>query len=184
MPGIRAIEQGKSIAMPTGALGIAEKGPSAELRFGLTAQMDSVPELPEYQGLQNGDSTISKLMKNFIDKQKGDNEFKAINRKNDLMLQRLIEDKPEERYRTKPHVYVNPRDDIKFDDTFMNTDNGTFNDRTLVGLKLPSDSKVQNYDVVNKWESTLSQLKDGIGYKDGIRETQYPLKPFPFDELH
>lgn len=177
------MEQGKPIAMPNGALGLADSHVVKENRLGLTARYGDLPELPEYEGLQNGDSTISKLMKNFIGKFSADNEFKNINRKNDLMLQKLVDDKPEERYRTKPHVYVDPRDDLKLDDTFIASD-GTFNDRSTVGYKLPLDTQTQNFDVVNKWESTLTKLKSGEGRKDGIREMEYPLRPFPFDKLH
>jgi len=176
MPGIQKIEEGKSIAMPNGALGIADNHTIKEDRLGITAKLgNEIPSLPEYNGLQNGDSTISKLMKNFIGKQTGENEFKEINRKNDLMLQKLVDDKPEDRYRMKPNVYVNPREDIKLDDTF--------NDRSTVDYKLPNDSN-QNYEVVNKWGSTLTRLKNGEGKKEGIRESEYPLRPLPFNALH
>jgi hypothetical protein len=100
-----------------------------------------------------------------------------------LLLQKLADDKPEDRYRTKPHVYVDPRDDLKLDDTFMQS-NDTFNDRSEVEYRLPSDSQRQNFDIVNKWESTLQRLKSGEGREGGIREMEYPLKPFPFDALH
>lgn len=171
--------------MPSGALGVSTPKKFKEDRMGITAKRGEFPSLPEYEGLQNGDSTISKLMKNFIGKRTNGNEFNEINRKNDLMLQKLADDKPEERYRTKPHVYVDPKDDIKNDgDTFSGFDDGTFNDRSTINMRLPSESNYQNYDVVNKWGSTLSDLKDGFGRKDGIRESQYPLKPFPFNDLH
>lgn len=183
MPGIKSIEQGKSIVMPNGALGIADDHKVQENRYGITAKYGELPSLPEYDGLQNGDSTISKLMKNFMGKHTGDSEFKNINRKNDLMLQRLVDDKPEDRYRQKPHVYVDPKDDVKLDDTFLGSDaDGTFNDRSEYNLPLPSER--QNFDVVNKWESTLEKLTQGKGRDDGIRESEYPLKPFPFDQLH
>ena len=183
LAGIKTIEAGKSIAMPNGALGIADNHTIKEDRLGITAKMgEEIPSIPEYDGLLNKDSTISKLMKNFMGKNTGENEFKEINRKNDLMLQKLVDDKPEERYRTKPHVYVDPREDLKMDDTFLGDD--TFNDRSTVNYKLENDSKHQNYDVVDKWESTLSRLKNGQDRNDGIRETEYPLKPLPFDALH
>lgn len=194
MKGIKTLEKGKSIAMPNGALGLNDDHVIEENRNGITAKYGDLPSLPEYEGLQNGDDTISRLMKGFLEKNnQGDNEFKNINRKNDLMLQKLIDDRPEARYRQKPHVYVDPKED-KINSSIIDSNNDTFNDRSFYDktfnershstFKLPSDTKRQNFDVVNQWESTLDELKSGIGVKDGIRETEYPLKPFPFDGLH
>jgi hypothetical protein len=81
----------------------------------------------------------------------------------------------------KPHVYVDPGKDPKLDDEFDNT----FNDRSETKHELPSiTSHKQNFDVVERWGSTLNNLKEGEGHKDGVRETEYPLKPLPFDKLH
>ena len=184
LPDIKKLEQGKSIAMPNGGLGVADDHLVKEDRNGITANYGGqLPSLPEYDGLQNGDSTISKLMKNFIGRNTGENEFKSINRRNDLILQKLVDDKPEERYRTKPHVYVDPKEDTKFGDTFMQS-NGTFNDRSDVGFQLPTQSNNLNYDVINEYGSTLNRLKSGEGRTNGIRDLEMPLKPRPFNALH
>jgi hypothetical protein len=154
-------------------MGLNSRALVKENRFGITAKYGGeLPELPEYQGLQNGDDTISRLMRGFMNK-------------NDRALDKLGSDRPEERYRLKPHVYVDPQDDRpSTGGSFQGND--TFNDRSSVGngTRLYSDTKFQNFDVVDKWEKTIQELKKGQGIRDGIRETQYPLKPKPFNALH
>ena len=128
----------------------------------------TIPPIETFDSILSGKTTAGQLIKDYQETEV--DGMKMLNRDLALILQNLgdsdILTNTMPHYKAKPNVFVDPDEKI------------------YIGVSLHSITHKQNYEPVNSWAPTLDNLKEGKLYEFGIRESDLPLHPRPFNRLH